>query len=228
MADGETKAISAVRLHDRVRATDPVTKITGGREVTQLHRNQDNDLTDVHIRQAAGGVATIHTTREHPFWDATRGAWTDAADLAAGDRLGTARHHTATVAAVSSFTGDRPMYNLTVEDLHTYYVLAGRTPVLVHNTPCKIKLTAAQQVDLAKFLGYTKKRGNYGKASVFEVKKPGPGQPKYISRDIDQHEGGSFKGADKVEDLWKKETRKGTYDLDIVDGQVRGLVRISD
>lgn len=26
------------------------------------------------------------------------------------------------------------MYNLTVEDLHTYYVLAGDTPVLVHNS----------------------------------------------------------------------------------------------
>ncbi|MEW1828970.1 hypothetical protein [Streptomyces sp. NPDC088196] len=25
------------------------------------------------------------------------------------------------------------MYNLTVEELHTYYVLAGQTPVLVHN-----------------------------------------------------------------------------------------------
>ena len=28
-------------------------------------------------------------------------------------------------------------YNLTVDDIHTYYVLAGSTPVLVHNTPCK-------------------------------------------------------------------------------------------
>ncbi|WP_397428956.1 hypothetical protein [Pseudofrankia sp. BMG5.37] len=27
-----------------------------------------------------------------------------------------------------------PAYNLTVTDLHTYYVLAGKTPVLVHNT----------------------------------------------------------------------------------------------
>jgi hypothetical protein len=28
------------------------------------------------------------------------------------------------------------MYNLTVEQLHTYYVLAGATPVLVHNSDC--------------------------------------------------------------------------------------------
>jgi hypothetical protein len=26
-----------------------------------------------------------------------------------------------------------PAYNLTIDDLHTYYVLAGNTPVLVHN-----------------------------------------------------------------------------------------------
>ncbi|WP_317452958.1 hypothetical protein [Streptomyces sp. CBMA29] len=32
-----------------------------------------------------------------------------------------------------NYTGHTTTYNLTVTDLHTYYVLAGTTPVLVHN-----------------------------------------------------------------------------------------------
>lgn len=82
----------------------------------------------------------------------------------------------------------------------------------MHNAGCG-KLTSAQQGDVAKYLGYKKLRGNYGKANVFELKKPGAGQPRYITRDIDQHNGGIFKGANKIGDLWAKKTRSGTYDL---------------
>lgn len=35
--------------------------------------------------------------------------------------------------------GAHDMYNLTVADLHTYYVLAGDTPVLVHNVGCGVE-----------------------------------------------------------------------------------------
>jgi len=30
----------------------------------------------------------------------------------------------------------RTMLNLTIADLHTYYVMAGKTPILVHNSNC--------------------------------------------------------------------------------------------
>ena len=35
-----------------------------------------------------------------------------------------------------STTSRGPAYNLTVAGIHTYYVLAGTTPILVHNTNC--------------------------------------------------------------------------------------------
>jgi hypothetical protein len=35
-----------------------------------------------------------------------------------------------------SFTQRQTTYNLTVADIHTYYVLAGEIPVLVHNSSC--------------------------------------------------------------------------------------------
>ena len=38
------------------------------------------------------------------------------------------------VLAVDSVAGDTDMYDLTVDGFHTYYVLAGATPVLVYTT----------------------------------------------------------------------------------------------
>jgi hypothetical protein len=65
--------------------------------------------------------------------------------------------------------------------------------------------------------------------TVYEIKKPGKGLPRYYSRDIDQHNGGVFKGANRIEDLWRKDTRSGTYGLDIDEnGMVIGLVRVGD
>ncbi|MEU8265499.1 hypothetical protein AB0C02_33515, partial [Micromonospora sp. NPDC048999] len=37
------------------------------------------------------------------------------------------------VTAVRTFTGSKVMRDLTVDDIHTYYVIAGDRPVLVHN-----------------------------------------------------------------------------------------------
>jgi hypothetical protein len=38
------------------------------------------------------------------------------------------------VAEIHASNGAKHMHNLTINNLHTYYVLAGNTPVLVHNT----------------------------------------------------------------------------------------------
>jgi hypothetical protein len=174
----------------------------------------------------------ITTTEDHPFWNATDHEYQRADQLDRGDQLLAADGRL--VRVVGLRPGSQRVataYNLTVDDIHTYYVLAGATPVLVHNTgPCKNPLTADQQKDIANwFKGMTKVSGNYGKAAVYEIKKPGPGLPRYFSRDIDQHSGGIFKGADRIEDLWRKETRSGTYGFDIDDnGMVAGLVRVGD
>lgn len=47
--------------------------------------------------------------------------------------------HTVIVTANRPFTTHARTYNLTVENVHTYYVLAGETPVLVHNSTCRVK-----------------------------------------------------------------------------------------
>ncbi|MEV4121745.1 polymorphic toxin-type HINT domain-containing protein [Micromonospora sp. NPDC049645] len=144
MADGRAKSISEVRLKDQVKATDPVTGDTRAREVVALHVNQDRALTDVQVREVGGATVTVHTTQEHPFWDATRQDWIPATRLGVGDRLYSDVGTGPSVTNVTSFSGSRMMYNLSIAEVPTYYILAGSTQVLVHNAP-----PSAQTCDLA-------------------------------------------------------------------------------
>lgn len=99
-----------------------------------MHR--DNDLVDVTVRTADGKTSTIQATSRHPFWDDTLHAWVRAADLQSGHLLNTAADTHVSVTDVRNRPGSADMYNLSVSDLHTYYVLAGDASVLVHNSGC--------------------------------------------------------------------------------------------
>ncbi|GAA1380935.1 LamG-like jellyroll fold domain-containing protein [Catellatospora chokoriensis] len=134
MADGSTRPIKDVNVGDKVAATDPITGETAARPVTMLHRNHDKDLTDVTVRnKETGKLTTLHTTQHHPFWNKTKGEWTDAKDLTAGTELQVLGAGEVVVEAVKSWDGEKEMRDLTVAEIHTYYVLAGDQPVLVHN-----------------------------------------------------------------------------------------------
>ncbi|MEU7905922.1 LamG-like jellyroll fold domain-containing protein [Actinoplanes sp. NPDC049118] len=154
MADGSTKVIADVETGDKVTATDPKTGETTAQPVTTLHKNLDTDLADVtvstkpvdtsgeaKVAEGQGGRSTrgptetvLHTTQNHPFWDATAKAWVNAEDLEPGvSTLIGPNGETQYVAAVDTFTGAKEMRDLTVDVIHTYYVLAGQSQVLVHN-----------------------------------------------------------------------------------------------
>ncbi|MER7004551.1 DNRLRE domain-containing protein [Dactylosporangium sp. NPDC000555] len=134
MADGSRKPIGEVTIGDMVSTTDPETGETVARMVTAFHDNVDTDLTDVTLRNG-GADAVVHTTRHHPFWSLTRQDWVDAEDLVAGEFLSTAGGGSKEVVQVYSFGGAKHMNDLTVDELHTYYVAADASaePVLVHN-----------------------------------------------------------------------------------------------
>ncbi|GAA2833239.1 RHS repeat-associated core domain-containing protein [Kitasatospora paracochleata] len=142
--NGETKPIGDITVGDRVEAADPTTgEHVGGREVTALHVNHDDDLIDLTIGTPDGKSGVIHTTSKHPFWDDSRKAWIPAGELAAGDTLKTAANTQVSVLGTAVVPGTADMYNLTVDQLHTYYVALGSTTVLVHNIgdcPTKIAL----------------------------------------------------------------------------------------
>ncbi|GAA0913514.1 type IV secretion protein Rhs [Virgisporangium aurantiacum] len=133
LANGKTKRIRDLKPGDTVLATDPVTGRTAARRVVQVHVNDDVDLVDLRVREADGSIETIHTTDNHPFWLAARGAWVDGGHLRPGDVLSGPGGGTAEVVDVSAYRSEKLMFDLTVDDIHTYYVVAGDTPVLVHN-----------------------------------------------------------------------------------------------
>jgi hypothetical protein len=75
---------------------------------------------------------TLTTTYSHPFYDETQAAFVPAAKLRVGDVLQTPTG-TATVTRLRLYHSTQTTYDLTISGLHTYYVMAGSAPVLVHN-----------------------------------------------------------------------------------------------
>lgn len=136
MADGSTKDIEDVKLGDEVLATDPETGKTGKRKVTRLIVTDD----DEHFNELAivtdDGPEKLTATQEHPFWVLSEKKGVEAGQLRPGMTLLTVDGSRATVQANRAYSKHARTYNLTVDDLHTYYVLAGSTPVLVHNSSC--------------------------------------------------------------------------------------------
>jgi Pretoxin HINT domain len=79
----------------------------------------------------AGG--TLTTTYTHPFYDITQAAFTPARNLHVGDKLQQPGGRTAVITGIRLFHTTQTTYDLTINGLHTYYVIAGTTPVFVHN-----------------------------------------------------------------------------------------------
>lgn len=96
------------------------------------------------------GQALI-TTEDHPFYNLTDHQWQRADKLSPGDHLLTPNDSIAIVSSVSAVPVGRDMaYNLTVDDIHTYHVLAGKMPILVHNTCAEIGLNSASEAYVKK------------------------------------------------------------------------------
>ncbi|MGQ5263977.1 RHS repeat-associated core domain-containing protein [Micromonospora sp. ZYX-F-536] len=132
LADGSTKPIEQVELGDRVVATDPETGGSVPEEVVATHVNVDVDLTDLTLT-IAGRDVMVQTTQHHPVWSADRLEWVYAGDLRVGEHLYALDGAAVAVRSVKSYIRSRVMHDLTVDSLHTYYVVSGGSPVLVHN-----------------------------------------------------------------------------------------------
>jgi hypothetical protein len=130
MADGTTKPVAEIEAGDVVLAADPETGEQGPHVVTKLWVHEDSVL-DLELEDGS----RITTTEDHSYWNATDQRWEQIQQFDPGDRLGTPTGRTIAVRALVWPTMQiETAYNLTVADLHTYYVLAGPSPVLVHNT----------------------------------------------------------------------------------------------
>ncbi|MBL0887597.1 hypothetical protein HGK34_15130 [Myceligenerans sp. I2] len=148
MADGSIKPIEDVKPGDKVTATDPETGEQAAREVKATHVHDDVLVT---LRLENG--QTIRTTEDHPYWNATDQEFQRADQLDQGDQVLDDHGDLHTVAGIENDVTFEPAWNLTVAELHTYYVVAdpARGPpatdvvdgttgvdsirILVHNCP---------------------------------------------------------------------------------------------
>lgn len=138
MADGSSKPIEQVKNGDTVLARDPETGVTSPETVTaEITGEGVKDLAKVTIDTdgtKGDNTASVTATGNHPFWVEAIGKWLDATDLKPGEWLRTSAGTFVQITAITRWTApDATVHNLTVNDLHTYYVLAGAAPVLVHN-----------------------------------------------------------------------------------------------
>ncbi|MFB7468246.1 polymorphic toxin-type HINT domain-containing protein [Streptomyces sp. NPDC056224] len=137
MADGSTKAIQDIKVGDTVMATDPQTGETRPKQVTAtITTPDDKEFTDLTLTDDAsprGPPVAITSTSHHPYWSETRRQWSDAGDLVPGEQLRKPDGTTLTVQATRNYPYAVTTHNLTVDDFHTYYVVAGGTSALVHN-----------------------------------------------------------------------------------------------
>ncbi|MCX4674732.1 polymorphic toxin-type HINT domain-containing protein [Streptomyces sp. NBC_01433] len=133
MDDGNHKSIEDVEVGDQVLATDPDTGRTSARKVTRLIvTDSDKKFNELTIRTPDGDEKLV-ATYEHPFWVESEQRWLAASELKPGMSLRSDEGKYLRVEANRPFEDRVRTYNLSVEGVHTYYVLAGKTPVLVHN-----------------------------------------------------------------------------------------------
>ena len=142
MADGTGKPIEDVELGDSVLAVDPDTGVSGARPVTELITGDGaKHLVDVIIDADGDGKGDdqVTATDTHPFWVDREQAWLTAGELEAGASLLTPEGARVTVVGTEDHWVTARVHNLTVDDLHTYFVRTAVADVLVHNCGGAIK-----------------------------------------------------------------------------------------
>jgi hypothetical protein len=100
------------------------------RAITLVHETPGKPILEIWIQEDGAAPELIEVTPRHPFWVTDEG-WVDSDQLAPGDELSTADGDAASVLSVASTARTETVYNLTVDEHHTYFV--GTSETWVHN-----------------------------------------------------------------------------------------------
>jgi hypothetical protein len=133
MADGKKKDIEDVEAGDTVVTTDVETGKNVEKKVLDTIRTEDDkDFTEITV--ATGDtLSSIVATDTHPFWVPDLKEWVPAGDLETGQWLRTSAGVKVQITALHHYTERQRTHDLTIDGIHAYYVLADKTPLLVHN-----------------------------------------------------------------------------------------------
>jgi hypothetical protein len=111
------RPIDELKLHDLVlsRSEDDPEGPVEARRVVSIFQSY-SPLLDLHV-----GGQVVRTTAEHPFWVVGQG-WVAAHEIQAGDMLLGVKGEQTPVDSVEGPTAPAPVYNIEVEEYHTYWV----------------------------------------------------------------------------------------------------------
>ncbi|MEV4924323.1 polymorphic toxin-type HINT domain-containing protein [Streptomyces roseoverticillatus] len=216
LADGTSKNIEDVETGDKILATDPETRESKPREVVaSIVTENDKSFTDLTV-ETEQGAASVIATDTHPFWELSENKWVNAEDLRPGSSLRTEKGETLWVKATRHFVKLQRTHDLTVSGVHTYYVLAGETPVLVHNSAGCIPWSSGSVSRASKSLAD-------GATSV-TVKSRSEAEELFLRT----YQGDGYRNASGMDGVGTKQyygTKRGTYHWDDQlgeDGRVLG------
>jgi hypothetical protein len=185
LTNGAVKPIEQVALGDVVTTTNPDTGNVERHKVVGTIVHSDEDARTQVTVDSDGASGSVVATSWHPVWVDEAGGFVAIGAVQVEEHLHSPNGPGPVVTAVRHFTQTAPVYDLTLDDVHTYYVAAGITPVLVHNCPTNASsggraegsiLTKSQSTDIAEMLGYSatkfKSAGRVLQRSIRTKKSP--------------------------------------------------------
>ncbi|WP_434799126.1 toxin C-terminal domain-containing protein [Terrisporobacter vanillatitrophus] len=200
--------IEDIKEGDLVWSQNPETGEVKLKKVEQLFINKSNTILKIKVAEEI-----IEATEQHVFYIDNIG-WIPANMIEEGDKVVLQSGEKAIVEDIDKVIYDNliTVYNFEVEDFHTYFV--SDASVLVHNMCAQkvsTRLTAKEAEKLAESMGFYKiKRKSHGQPIFYNKKKK-----KYITPDVDSHNGGVWKKASTIEGLASRKTRDGTFDINL-------------
>ncbi|TDD61354.1 hypothetical protein E1263_07540 [Kribbella antibiotica] len=139
LADGTSKPIEKVVLGDKVVATDPASGQSSAEPVVAtIIGSGKKQLVDLSLKttspDGSTSTAKVTATEGHPFYLPALGKWIDAGDLITGSQLQALNSkQSVVVSSTRHYTALARVHNLTVANIHTYYVATDGASSLTHN-----------------------------------------------------------------------------------------------
>ncbi|WP_016739355.1 MULTISPECIES: polymorphic toxin-type HINT domain-containing protein [Bacillales] len=128
LTDKGENNIEDIEVGDRVFSKDEETGEVAYKEVTATFNHETDEIYQIHV-----GDQIIESTYNHPFWVDGKG-WTYVKDLKVGDLLVQSDGNTLEIDSIELLHKQVTVYNMTVDEFHTYFV--SDLGIWVHNTNC--------------------------------------------------------------------------------------------
>nr|WP_242466809.1 polymorphic toxin-type HINT domain-containing protein [Brevibacillus brevis] len=128
LTDEGEKNIEDIEVGDKVLSKDETTGEVAYKDVTATFNHGTDEIYQIHV-----GGQTIESTFNHPFYVKDKG-WTFVKDLKVGDLLVQSDGNTLKIESIELLHKKVTVYNMTVDEFHTYFV--SDLGIWVHNTNC--------------------------------------------------------------------------------------------